>query len=454
VAIAIDRGYLFRKDNTQLGHIPGGYGMPYIGQTLSLVNDPYPFLKEQYDRFGPISKMRLTGQNMILALGPDLNREITTDSQQLYSNRMGYAGVAGDFFGDGLLMQDFDEHRMQRRIMQTAFKTASLQQHIFHINEITSRHVAGWPADQDFHFYPAIKHVLLEIGARVFVGMTQQGEIEQMNTAYLGMANGLMSIIRKDWPGLLYNRAMNARHVLENILAELIPAKRVGDGTDMMSFFARERKEDGEHFEDSVVVDHIIFMLLGAHDTTTSALTMASYYLARHPEWQERLRAEVFALGKPHLEYEDVSSRLPNLENTFNEILRMHPPVPQLQRRTVRDSMLGGYEIPADTVIALSPLFTHRMSEFWEDPHRFDPDRFAAPRQEQKRHAYQWVPFGGGAHKCIGMHFGGLLFKCAMFEMLRRYRWRLPVGYPETPGIMHFPFAKLKDNLPLQFTPL
>jgi cytochrome P450 len=453
VAIAIDRGYLFHKDNSRLGHIPGDYGLPYIGHALSLVNDPYPILKSHYDRFGPISRMRLTGQNMILALGPDLNREITTDPQQLYSNRMGYAGVARGFFGDGLLMQDFDEHRIHRRIMQTAFKTASLQQHILHINEIASRHAASWPADPDFHFYPAIKHVLLEIGARVFVGMERQADIEQMNTAFLNMARGLLSLIRKDWPGLLYHRAMNARHVLERTLTALIPEKRVGNGTDMMSLFSRERKEDGQLFEDSVVVDHIIFLLLGAHDTTTSALTMASYYLARHPEWQERLREEALALDKPHLEYEDISAT-PNLERVFHEILRMHPPVPQYQRRTVRDTTLGGFEIPADTVIALSPLFTHYMSEFWDDPHRFDPDRFAEPRQEQKRNAYQWVPFGGGAHKCIGMHYAGLLFKCTMFEMLRRYRWQLPQAYPDKPGIMHFPLTTLKDHLPLKFTPL
>ncbi len=453
MAIAIDRSYLLRKDNTRLGHIPGEYGLPYLGHALSLVNNPYPLLKRHYDRYGPISRMRLTGQNMILALGPDLNREITTDQQQLYSNRMGYAGVARGFFGDGLLMQDFDEHRMHRRIMQTAFKTASLQQHILHINEIASRHAASWPTEPDFHYYPAIKHVLLEIGARVFVGMQRQADIEQMNTAFLGMAQGLLSLIRRDWPGLLYHRAMNARHVLERILTDLIPEKRVGDGTDMMSLFSRERKEDGELFEDSVVVDHIIFLLLGAHDTTTSALTMGSYYLARHPEWQERLREEALALDKPHLEYEDISA-MPNLERVFHEILRMHPPVPQYQRRTVRDTVLGGFDIPADTVIALSPLFTHYMSEFWSDPHRFDPERFAEPRQEQKRHAYQWMPFGGGAHKCIGMHYAGLLFKCTMFEMLRRYRWSLPQGYPENPGIMHFPLTTLKDHLPLRFSPL
>ena len=192
----------------------------------------------------------------------------------------------------------------------------------------------------------------------------------------------------------------------------------------------------------------MVFLLLAAHDTTTSALTMGSYYLARDPAWQERLRAEVDAIGGAPA-WEDVGASMPLLEQAFHEILRMHPPVPQMMRRAVRATELGGHAIPADTLVSISPIFCHRMPEFWREPHRFDPDRFGAQRAEHKQHPYLWAPFGGGAHKCIGMHFADLLFKCVLAEMLRQYRFSLPPGYADPPPIMHFPFAKPTDDLPL-----
>ena len=105
-------------------------------------------------------------------------------------------------------------------------------------------------------------------------------------------------------------------------------------------------------------------------------------------------------------------------------------------------------------MVAISPIFSHRMPEYWKDPHRFDPERFGSARQEHKQHPYLWVPFGGGAHKCIGLHFADMLFKCVMTEMLRRFRFSLPVNYPDPPSIVHFPFAKLTDDLPLVLEPL
>jgi len=350
-------------------------------------------------------------------------------------------------------MRDFAEHKFHRRIMQSAFKTSSMQHYIHAVNELAGRGVALWRADRDFHFYPQIKSLLLEIGARVFVGIDLESEIERLNRAFLDMMAGTLAIIRKDWPGLRYRRGMDGRRFLEHFFTALVPRKRSEEGAlDMMAHFSRERSEDGELYSDQVVSDHMIFLLLAAHDTTTSALTMGSYYLARHPEWQERLRNEVDALGRAPA-WEDVGSSLPLLEQSFHEILRLHPPVPELMRRTIRETELGGYYIPADTLVGISPVFCHRMPEYWRDAQAFDPGRFGVERQEHKQHPFLWMPFGGGAHKCIGMHFADLLFKCVMAAMLRQYRFRLPSDYPDVPQMTHFPFAKLTDDLPLVLEP-
>jgi cytochrome P450 len=444
----VEQDYVHRPDNRDLRHLPGAYGLPYLGFMIPLLRDPCAVLKTHYDRYGEVSRTRLTGQNMVWALGPDYNRELVMDPQQVFSARMGYDAALGDFFAGGLLVRDFAEHKFHRRIMQSAFKTSSMQHYIHAVNELAAGAVRKWPAAADFRFYPQIKSLLLEIGARVFVGVGLESDIERLNRAFLDMMAGTLSIVRRDWPGLTYRKGMNGRRALERYFEALVPAKRSDDGLDMMSHFSREHTEDGALYPDKVVADHMIFLLLAAHDTTTSALTMGSYYLARHPEWQERLRAEVDGLGHS-LRYEDIGANVPLLEQTFHEILRMHPPVPQLMRRTIRDTELGGYRIPADTMVAISPIFCHRMDRYWKEPQAFDPDRFGPARQEHKQHPYLWMPFGGGAHKCIGLHFADLLFKCLMAEMLRNFSFSLPADYPESPSIMHFPFAKLTDDLPL-----
>ena len=101
----------------------------------------------------------------------------------------------------------------------------------------------------------------------------------------------------------------------------------------------------------------------------------------------------------------------------------------RLPRRTVRDVEYQGYYIPSGTFLTVVPYFTHYMEEYWPDPERFDPERFAEDRREDKVHPYAWVPFGGGAHKCIGLHFAEMQVKAILHRVLLRWRWSVPAGY-------------------------
>jgi cytochrome P450 len=116
-------------------------------------------------------------------------------------------------------------------------------------------------------------------------------------------------------------------------------------------------------------------------------------------------------------------------------------------RRTVKETEIGGFTVPIHTPIQVSSVYTHRMEEYWNNPHQFDPARFE--REEHKQHPFLWAPFGGGAHKCIGLHFADMLFKAVMSNLLLRYEISFPdgQGFPET--IQHFPFPKPQNNLPL-----
>ena len=123
-----------------------------------------------------------------------------------------------------------------------------------------------------------------------------------------------------------------------------------------------------------------------------------------------------------------------------------------MMRRTVKEVDVGGFTLHPHTLVQLSPLYTHRMEKWWRDPHSFDPDRFA--RNEHKQHNFQWAPFGGGAHKCIGLHFADLLFKTTLARLVLSYRLRFARQDQYPSRMQHFPFAKPFDNLPLALEPL
>ncbi len=444
----VDYSYIHAKDNHKLDHLPGKYGMPLVGYTFPFLVDPYGVLDKMYNNYGPISKASLTFNRMVVALGPEYIKLLTLDPDQLFSPRMGYDGPLGDFFAGGLLMRDFGEHKIHRRIMQSAFKNDAMRGYVEDIHSVTDKSIADWGDQKNFKFYPHVKELLLDIAAKVFLGMEMEGpETQKLNNDFLDMMAATVALIRKDWPGLLYRRGMNGRRELEKFFIGLVPEKRHSDGRDMASYFAKETDDEGNLFSEKVVGEHLIFLLLAAHDTTTSALTMTASFLARHQDWQDRIRDEVQSLNKSHIDFDDLGDNLKYTEMLFKEVLRLHPPVPQFIRRTVRDSELDGHHIPAHTLIQCSPLYTHRMEEWWDKPHNFDPDRFG--RNEHKKHPFMWAPFGGGAHKCIGLHFAGMVFKCVLADLLPKYRLKFIDGYQYPAKVQHFPFAKPLDDMPL-----
>ena len=162
----------------------------------------------------------------------------------------------------------------------------------------------------------------------------------------------------------------------------------------------------------------MIFTLMAAHDTSTITLAMMAYYLGKHPEWQDRLRAESQALGRDAIGYDDLDA-LPSLDLVMKETLRMNAPVGMLARAGGQ-----GHRDPRATTSRPAPAMlaaiypTQRMEPWWKDPDTFDPERFAEGRREDKSHRYAWAPFGGNVHKCIGMHFGGMEVKAIMHQLL------------------------------------
>ncbi len=123
---------------------------------------------------------------------------------------------------------------------------------------------------------------------------------------------------------------------------------------------------------------------------------------------------------------DDSLEKLESLDLVMNESIRLVTPVQWAMRQTVRDTELLGYYLPKGTNVIAYPGMNHRLEEFYPEPMKFDPLRFTEPRNEHKSHRYAFSPFGGGAHKCIGMTFGQFEVKTILHRLLRKYRLELP----------------------------
>jgi len=382
-------------------------------------------------------------------LGPEGMEAIAANRDKAFANQGAYDYLIGPFFHRGVMLMDFEEHLQHRRIMQEAFTRPRLHRYLDAMNPQISRGLDAWRPGSRFALYDAAKRLTLDIANEVFMGEPSGPDADRVIRAFIDAVHGGQAMIRKDVPGGIWARGLRGRRVLEAYFRERLPAHRAGDGDDLFSVLCRAVSEDGERFTDEDIVNHMIFLMMAAHDTSTITLAMMGYYLGRHPEWQEKVRAESRELGREWITYDDLD-RLGSLDLVMKEAMRINAPVGGLFRQAIKDTEVLGYYIPAGTIVSAGTYGTQRMDEVWNNPDEFDPGRFADDRREDKVHRYAWAPFGGGAHKCIGMYFGTMEVKAIMHQLVLRHSWTVPDGYEPPIGYGTGPMPL--DGLPITLT--
>ncbi len=441
---------LQQETRESLSHIPGLRPPPLLGHTLELVRDPFGLHSRSIAEHGDVYKLNALGRWNVCLAGADALEHVLTDPGRVFSSEGGWF-MLENLFPGGLMLRDFDDHRAHRRVMQAAFRASAMRDYLTRMNAEIEGLLKGWQSDDVLQFYPAIKEMTLQLGAGVFMGMTDAKLAARLNEDFIAEVAASVTPIRKPLPFTAMQKGVRARaHLLETFSA-LIAERREKGGEDLFSQLCHARDEDGTGWTDQEIVDHFNFLMMAAHDTTTSALTTIIWALACFPDWQDTLRTEVGALDDGPIAY-DALGDLPMTERVFKEALRFMPPVPFIPRVATKDFEWKGIRIPAGTPVIVSPGMVMRDAAYWSEPEKFDPDRFSSNRSEDRSHKYAWAPFGGGAHKCIGMHFAFMQVKAFLVQFLRAYSVeRVGDGPTEWQEI---PIPKPKDGLPVRLKSL
>ncbi|GGF57713.1 cytochrome P450 [Marmoricola endophyticus] len=430
----------------------GDRGLPVVGRMLDYVRDPVALMRRQWETYGPVAPLRLVGGESVMLLGPDACGTALRNADKAFANGPAWSRLVGPFFERGLMLLDFEEHRAHRRIMQQAFTRDRLEGYSEAMFPAIEAGLAGWPGRHDsFESYWALKQLTLDVAAEIFMGGaedTTPAQMEEVNRAFIACVQAAAGVVRGNVPFTRWGRGYRGRKVLEDFLRHYLPARRAVRTPDLFSQLCHIETDDGDRFEDHDVVDHMIFLMMAAHDTSTITLSTVLQHLGQHPEWQRRCREESAALGeRPSLaELESLES----LDLVMRESLRLHAPVPVVVRRTVADTVVEGVRIPADTDVVVTPQHTHLMPELWTAPTDFDPERFSAARAEDRSHRFAWEPFGGGVHKCIGLFFASAEIKAVLHRVLRDFSWSVDAGYVPPMNNHSLPFPK--DGQPIRLT--
>jgi cytochrome P450 len=423
---------------------------PKVGvvHLLRLRRDPIGHSSWLRETYGPVYRMRAFGVDMYTVTGPDAFERVFVNKDKEFSSGPAWSHFIGPFFHRGLMLLDFEEHLHHRRIMQAAFGAEELRRY----HELTlphlRRNLAAWADVEQPRLQRMFKDLTLDLALEVFVGVKDlpQTDRDRINKAFIQAVRAGTSIVRRDLPGGVgpWAKGLRARKVLEEFFHSALPAKRREGGDDLFAQLCAAKDEDGNQFSDADIVNHMIFLLMAAHDTTTTTMTSMAYQLAKHPEWQDRCRAEARAIDQPTF---DSLQQMTDTDLVMKEALRLCAPVPSIPRYVREDVVVDGYRIPKGAVIANSPYANHYLDDVWPRPGAFDPERFATDRREDKVHRLAFQAFGAGVHKCIGMYFAGMQIRAIFHELLREYRWSVPRDYEMPIDLAALPVAK--DGLPV-----
>ena len=408
-------------------------GSVFLGSALDLRADMIGTCERAFRDHGDTVRFSLgppgLRRELFTVFHPDGAHHVLAGNASNYRKDNVFYAEIRDAFGDGLLTSQDDDWQRQKRFLQPLFTHRRVLAYASTMGVQIEDMIRRWRSEpsavRDLH--DAMTRLTLKIVCRVLFG----NDIEQALPVVQRWFEPLGEAVRQRsmapvrlphrWPTRTNRQLTQARQELFRVCDEIISdrrARRAG-GQDLLGLLI-DARDSGAAMSDAEVRDQVLVFLLAGHETTSTALTYALYLLGRHADVQETVRTEVDAVGG--MPTAEQAARLPYTTMVLKETMRLFPSAPMTGRRAVADDEIGGYRVPAGADVLIVPWVTHRHPAFWDQPARFDPERFT-PEREKARHRYAWYPFGGGPRACIGQYFSMLESTIALAGLVQNFEF-------------------------------
>lgn len=387
------------------GSLPPATGAPL---DITFHDDALSQLLAAYQQYGDAFRVFAPAidKDVFVFSHPDHVRRVLVDNHQNYTKGIGIDRV-GILLGKGLMVSEGEFWHRQRRMIQPGFHRDVISRMVGHVTAANEALLEGWiehaKSATEINVTQDMSDVTLNIVLRSVFGADLQSLMAPDGT------NPFALLTEETERNLTFAYKFRA---LSKLIMDLVTRRRASNEPreDLLAMLiaARDRKS-GEPMPDKQLLDETMTLIVAGHETTASALNWMWYLLSQNPDVESKLHAEIDTLPAPPSTVEE-ASQLHYTRSIIEETLRLYPPGWLLTRRSIGADVIGGYEIPPGTDVFVSPYLVHRNPRFWNDPERFNPERFS-DSAAAGRNRFCYLPFALGPRACIGEHF-------AKFEMI------------------------------------
>ncbi|MDR1990727.1 MAG: cytochrome P450 [Acidobacteriaceae bacterium] len=419
--------------------------------------DPLGFFGGLARQHGDIAHVFMAGEHVVLLNHPQYVKDVLVTDQRKFVKGRGLER-AKRVLGQGLLTSEGATHLRQRRLMQPAFHKDRIASYagvmVDHATRAQQRWTSGAPLDL------SAEMMRLTLG---IVGETLLGSDVDAEAATVGRA--LSDVVASFWLALLpffdvierlplpvFRRGREARAELDRVIYRLIAERRAnpGDRGDLLSMLlsAQDEENGGQGMTDQQVRDEAMTIFLAGHETTANALAWTWHLIGQSREVEASLHEELDRVLGGRVPAIDDLPELRYTEQIVTESMRLYPPAWLIGRRATEPYEVGGYLLPARTLVVMSPYVLHRDQRFFTEPDRFLPERWTAAFKAALP-PFAYFPFGGGARRCIGESFAWMELVLVVATLAQRWRFEPVPGHQVVPQ----PLVTLRMKHGLRMTP-
>ena len=390
----------------------------FLKHARSIVKNPLPFHHENFERHGDIFQLNISPINhLFFSRNPDFLRHTLQKNQRNYTKSKIQTKDLKKYVGNGLLTNEGDSWRKQRKLIQPAFHKKQLALLLETMQSVIASEVDKIPVNQKVDIFPICNSLAFKVVAKaLFSSDIDTAVINQLKHSTEEAQKMLVRELRQPFLGWYFKyfgpikKHLALTQVSRDILDDLVQERKASGNRydDLLDMLLDARYEDGSAMSKEQLIDEILILFVAGHETTANALTFAFQLLANHPEEQEVLR-ETSAFAKANsadlMEYLRANEYA---KQVVEETMRLYPPAYFIDRVNLAADSFEDYHFPSDSNLLFSVIEMHKHPEYWETPEKFMPSRFK-DNAGMKHQAY--FPFGAGPRMCIGNNF-------AMYEMM------------------------------------
>ena len=399
----------------------------------AMADDLIGFVGRRFESLGDMYYVPSSAGGLYVMRHPEHFRDVLVTNAECYSKEHSAFVRLSRVLGQGLLNTDGETWRRQRRMIQPAFHKARLASYARMMVEEASAMAAQWQHGQTIDLGAEMTRLTLTIVSRALFSHEVSDDVGAITRAVTVLQEAFSAppILPRWIPTPLRVRSRLARRAIDRVMYRLIAARRgaapPGEDADLLQRLidARDEAGDGRGLSDEEIRDQLVTFFLAGHETTSHALTWTFYLLSRNPDVATAMHDELNAVLGNEAPGFEACDALPFTERVVKESMRIFPPVYAIARKAVTDNRVGGYTVPAGSEVGLWFYQAHHDPRWFEEPERFDPDRFADPAAIQRmKNAY--LPFGLGARTCIGKTFATI--DAVLLLATITQRWRLSLA--------------------------